>query len=253
MLQHLESEREIDPVGCVGEEEGADRRQSRAENRADDEQSAKHIERAQTLLNDHLVDDHLDDHRIGQSEDLDEERGNDHLDEGPRVLPDVGEERAESELFPLRGTGAPREQDRIALFARFRKLLPIDPFLLIGFILCDRIGDQKPVRRDSLHDDGTLAENHQEGCILITQGLQRKLQRLRGDPYHVGHRSDAVEGKRRSPFSSFKLEIQGRTDHLFPEREIQLAGKHLQASEDCLFGPGCLVEGRGRKRMKDEG
>ena len=169
VLQHPHAEGEIDPVRRVREEEGPDRRQGRAEDRADDQQCRQHVERVEALLNDHLVDDHLDDHRICQGKDLDEERGDDHLDKGPRVLADIGDERAEAKGLTLGSSGAPAEQDLVALLARFRQVLPLDPLLAVLLVPGHRIGDQKPEVRDPLDHDRMLLEEEEERGILIRQ------------------------------------------------------------------------------------
>ena len=157
MLQHLQSESQVDAVRGIGEEEGPDGSQRGSEDRADDEQSSQHIQRAQALLDDDLVDDHLDDHRIGQCEDLDEERGHDHLEEGAGVLPNVGEEGAESEGFTLRGAGTAGQQDGVSLLAGFGEILPGRPLLLIRLLSGHRVRNQETVRGDCLHDDRDIS------------------------------------------------------------------------------------------------
>ena len=169
MLQHLEADRKVDPVGRIGEEKGTDGREGCAKDRADDEKSGEHIERAETLLDDDLVDDDLDDHRIRQGEDLDEEGGDDHLQEGSRVLPDVGDEGTEPEGLSLGGAGALRKQNQIALLPSLGNFIPIDPLLPVLGFRRHRIGYEKTMVGNSLDHHGYIPKDHQKRMILITQ------------------------------------------------------------------------------------
>ena len=80
------AEGDVDPVGGVGEQIGAQGAQHRLGHGHAHQQGAEHIEAAEVALADHRIDDLLDQQRIEQPKQLHKEAGDQHLDQNPAVL-----------------------------------------------------------------------------------------------------------------------------------------------------------------------
>ena len=86
MVDDRGAEGDVDPVGGVGEQIGAQGAQHRLGDRHAHQQGAEHIEAAEVALADHRIDDLLDKQRIEQPKQLHKEAGDQHLDQNLAVL-----------------------------------------------------------------------------------------------------------------------------------------------------------------------
>ena len=78
-----------------------------------DKADDQHVERAHAAMHEHLVDDHLEEQRRDEGEELQEERGDQHFAEKAAILVDRAEEPADIETAgEIDQAGAPRHQER---------------------------------------------------------------------------------------------------------------------------------------------
>ena len=77
---------DIDPVGGMREDIGAQRRQQALENGNDHQADDDDIERGQAAMHQHLVDDDLKEQRRDKRKKLEEERGDQHFAKQPAVF-----------------------------------------------------------------------------------------------------------------------------------------------------------------------
>ena len=92
MAEEPRAELDIDAVGGVREEIGPQPAEHRLEDRDRHQADDQHVERAQAAMHQHLVDDDLEEQRRDQREELQEERGDQHLGEQAAVFVDRAEE-----------------------------------------------------------------------------------------------------------------------------------------------------------------
>ena len=113
MGEEATPEFDVDAVGGVRQDVGPQERQHGVEEPDGDEADGEHVERRVALVGQHLVDDHLEEQRRDEAEDLQEQRGDQHVAERPAVSPQRGQEPPESEGFRVRTLAAesPRQQD----------------------------------------------------------------------------------------------------------------------------------------------
>ena len=97
MLEEPGAELDVDAVGGVREEIGAHAAENDIEEREQAKTDRQHFEGRDAAMDQHLVDDDLEEKRRQQREDLDEERGQQDLAERPAIAPDRREEPAEAE------------------------------------------------------------------------------------------------------------------------------------------------------------
>ena len=95
------AELDVDTVGCVGKQIGAQRAEHRLEDRDRHQADDQHFERAKSAMNEHLVDDDLEEERADEREELQEERGDEHFAQEAAIFLDRAEEPGDVE--------APRE------------------------------------------------------------------------------------------------------------------------------------------------
>ena len=70
MVDHLSPKALIDPVGGFSKQESLEAAQHPFQNGDDHKGDPQHLQGVQAALTDHLVDDHLDQQRVGQGEQL---------------------------------------------------------------------------------------------------------------------------------------------------------------------------------------
>ena len=158
------AELDIDAVGGVREDIGAQDGQHSLEQRNDDHTGDHHVERAETLVHQHLVDDDLEDHRRYEGEDLQEERGDHHLGEHPPVFVDRAEEPGDVEALRQvdQRTAARHLHDRAA------------PSCLELFALEQR----RPLGIRHLDQDPlgvSPGDEHEAAVLQLGNGRQRRL------------------------------------------------------------------------------
>ena len=91
------AELDVDPIGGVRERIGAQVLQRHVEQPDDDEPADKHEQGLVASMGQHLVDDHLEEQRRGQGENLHEQRRRQHMAERTAIAPDGGQEPAHAE------------------------------------------------------------------------------------------------------------------------------------------------------------
>ena len=79
MVEQSRAELDVDAVGGVGEQIGAQNSQNGLEHRDRHQADHQHIERAEGAMHQHLVDHHLEEQRRDQRKQLQEERSEQHL------------------------------------------------------------------------------------------------------------------------------------------------------------------------------
>ena len=99
------AELDVDPVGGVRERIGAQVLQRHVEQADDDEAADQHEQGLVAAVGQHLVDDHLEEERRRQGEDLHEQRRREHMAERTAIAPEGGQEPAHAELARI-GAGA---------------------------------------------------------------------------------------------------------------------------------------------------
>ncbi len=88
------AELDVDAVGGVGEQVGAQDAQNGLESRDRHKADHQHVEGAERAVHQHLVDDHLEEQRRDQAEQLQEERRDQHLAQQATILVDRAQEPA---------------------------------------------------------------------------------------------------------------------------------------------------------------
>lgn len=117
------AELDVDAARGVREHVGAHAREHRLEERHGEEADADHRQGAVALVHQHLVHHHLEEERCGEREELDEERGDQHLAEQPAVLHDRRDEPGEVEAGELggrRGAGGDQHDGALPLRGEVR-------------------------------------------------------------------------------------------------------------------------------------
>ena len=92
------AELDVDAVGGVGEQVGAQDPEDDLEERHCREPDHQHVQRAQAAVHQDLVDHHLEEQRRHQREYLQKERGNQDFGEEPAVFVDRADEPGDVEL-----------------------------------------------------------------------------------------------------------------------------------------------------------
>ena len=85
VIDHLSPQALIDPVGGFSEQKGFETVENPIENGHSHESDPQHLQGVEAALTDHLVDDHLDQQRIGEGEQLNHKTGGKHLDQHAAV------------------------------------------------------------------------------------------------------------------------------------------------------------------------
>ena len=88
MAEQPRAQLDVDAVGGVREEIGAQDAEHGLEQGDGDQPDHQHVERAHAAVHQHLVDHDLEEQRRDQREELQEERGHQHLAQQPAVLVD---------------------------------------------------------------------------------------------------------------------------------------------------------------------
>ena len=116
MVEQPRAEFDVDAVGGVREQIGAQDAHDGLEHRDRNQSDHEHVERAERAMHQHLVDDDLEEQRRDQPEQLQEERRQQDLAEQAPVFVDRAEEPADVEAAAdVRQSGAARHQDQSAV------------------------------------------------------------------------------------------------------------------------------------------
>jgi hypothetical protein len=114
----------VDAVGGVREDVGAERTEHSLEDRDGDEADQQHVERRHAAMHQHLVHHHLEEQGRDQREDLQEERGEQDLAQQVAVLVDRAHEPGDAELpAEIRQGCAARDENEGAVPDRFERAL----------------------------------------------------------------------------------------------------------------------------------
>ena len=128
-------EGDVDPVGGVGEQVGAQRTQERLGQGHGHQQGAQHIEAGVVPLADHRIDDLLNQQRVEQAQQLHEKAGDHHLQQSIAVLLDGWHEPAEAKArFRCAGTALQAQHRQLLASALLKQLSGIDPALTRDWI-----------------------------------------------------------------------------------------------------------------------
>ena len=92
MIDHLRAQPQIDAIGGVREQEGAQSPDHTLHQGDDNQGHPQDLQRVQAALGDHLVDNHLNQQGVGQAEQLHHERGQQHLQKQAPVAAEGGPE-----------------------------------------------------------------------------------------------------------------------------------------------------------------
>ena len=115
MVDHLGAEPQVDAVGGVGEQEGAQGADHPLHQGHHHQRHPEDLQRVEAALGDHLVDDHLDQEGIGEAEELHHEGGQQHLQQHAAVALQGGPEPARAE-FLVWCVGAALKQQELQTF-----------------------------------------------------------------------------------------------------------------------------------------
>ena len=119
MIDHLSPETLIDAVGGFSKKEGLKAAEHPFQDRYHHKGNAQHLQSVEAALADHLVDDHLDQQRIGEGEQLHHKAGSQHLNQHAAVALQGGPEPTGAELLIGAAVGSFHQQQ----FDPFRELL----------------------------------------------------------------------------------------------------------------------------------
>ena len=149
------AELDVDPIGGMRERIGAQVLERHVEQADDDEPADKHEQSLVAAMGQHLVDDHLEEQRRGQGENLHEQRRRQHMAERTAIAPDGGQEPAHAELARIDASAADPAGDEQRLPADVARDV-LDRRLVGG--VADRIDKAAETRRIA------PAEHHQRAA-----------------------------------------------------------------------------------------
>ena len=116
MVEQPRPEFDVDAVGGVGEQVGAQGSEHHFEHRNRDHPHDQHVEGAETAMHQHLVDHHLEEQRRHQRENLQEEGGQQHLAQKGAIFVDRPHEPGDVEAAcEIAEPGALAHQDQLAV------------------------------------------------------------------------------------------------------------------------------------------
>src|SRR5215467_70178 len=123
MTKQLRTQADIDPIGRVRKEIGAEAAQRVVEDGQRDHANRQHVQRRETLVHQNLVDHHLCEERCQQGKQLQKERSDEDFAEKLAVFDDGRNKPGEIELQVLRTQVRPlRKQQQLAGPLRFKLL-----------------------------------------------------------------------------------------------------------------------------------
>jgi len=129
MREQALAELDVDPIGGVRQRIGAQVLQRHVEQADDDEPPDEHEQGLIAAMGQHLVDDHLEEERRRQGENLHEQRRRDHMAERAAIAPDGGQEPAHPELAWIDARAADPAGDEQRLPARLGRDVLEPPLL----------------------------------------------------------------------------------------------------------------------------
>ena len=119
VIDHLSPEALIDPVGGFCKQKGLEAAEHPFQDRYHHKGNAQHLQGVEAALADYFVDDHLDQQRVGQGEQLHHKTGGQHLNQNAAVALQSGPEPTGAELLIRRAVGPFHQQQ----FDPLRELL----------------------------------------------------------------------------------------------------------------------------------
>ena len=169
MMEEPGAELDIDTVGRMGEQIGAQASEHDLEHRNRNQPQDQDVERAKAAMHQHFVDDHLKEQRRHQREKLQEERGEQHLAQKRAIFVDRAHEPGDVEASRELGeAGPPGHQDEASV-PRGLELGPAHHRRPCAGRLHDRLAV------------GGLSENQEAAVAQRDDGRQRRpLQPLPG-------------------------------------------------------------------------
>ena len=115
MAKQPRAQLNVDPVGGVGQDVGAQAAQHDLKQGHDRQAQGQHLEGRQTPVHEHLVDDHLEEQRREQGKELNEEGADQDLGQRLTVLLDRVQEPGDAETAArVAQRGAAHDQDQVA-------------------------------------------------------------------------------------------------------------------------------------------
>ncbi len=154
---------DVDAIGGVREQIGAQATEQRLEQRDRDQAHDDHVERGKPAMHQHLVDDDLEEQRRDQPERLQEQRDDQHLGQDPAVFMHRAHEPADVEPpCQIAERRAPGDEDHLAGPVGIE--LGPRPHL---WLLSQDVEQQHPVRRGTQEQSETAIPRHRDrgqGC-----------------------------------------------------------------------------------------
>ena len=226
VINHLGTEPLVDAVGGFSEEEGFEAAQNTLKNGHNHEGDAEHLKRVQTPLADHLVDDHLNQQRVGQGEQLHHEARRQHLYQDPAVSLQGRPEPTWAEFLIRRGVGTLHQEQLDPFGEGFLQSLGID---------LDHAGLRRRQLQTALiaghHQGKTAIPGEHRGNLKTGSGLGGNLR---------SHHMQAKTGRQLTAQlkvggqSAADVVLQNFLDGVAPERQLHQLSQHLEAGQGFL-------------------
>ena len=184
------AELDIDAVGGVGKEIGAQRRQDCFKQGDHGQADHQHLQRADPAMHEDLVDDNLKEKRADQREDLKEERGDQNLGQQMAILHDRAEKPCDIEPPRQIGKRRPaRHQDQMAIPDLFELSSRELERTRIGGTLYQYLLPVHPANEEkaALSEHGDAGQGHaRQACPPGLDRARLETERLRASQ-HLGH------------------------------------------------------------------
>ena len=190
MAEQPRAQLDVDPVGGVREEIGAQDAEHGLEQGDGDQPHHQHVERAHAAVHEHLVDHDLEEERRDQREQLDEERGQQDLAQEPAVLVHGAEEPGDveapgqiGELGPPGHQHQPAVPHGLELGARHQLRARLVGHLDQDLVLAGPAQQQEA----AIAQDGDAGQGRARQPVPAGLGLTRFETELIGAAQHLRH------------------------------------------------------------------
>ena len=229
VVDHLSTETLINTVGGFCKQKRLQTPQNPLQNRDHHKGDTQHLQRVQAALGDHLVDDHLNQQRVGKGEQLNHKTGRQHLNQNAAVTLQSWPEPTGTKRLIWCCIGALHQQ----------KLNPLREGL---FQLLRRKGEHALIGRRQ--PQPSLIAGHHQSKAPLPREHRRNLQSGSGNSRHPGgHHMQAKAGGQLA--TELKIGLQPTADvvlkHLLdritPEGQLHQLRQHLETSQNFLNCP----------------